>query len=643
MFDYFRNNMKYFMGLLMLLIIPGFVLLGVEGYSGFRDSAEPVAKVGRLKITDQEWEAAHRNEVERRSQSMPNIDKALFETRAARMDTLERMVDERVLALAAQKQNFVTTDQRLARELASDPDIAAVRRADGTLDMAAYDQLAARRGTNAKGFEQMVRSNMAVQQVTKGVVASSFVADSAAQRALGSFFERREVQVARFAPGDYAAKVQVTEAEVEAYYQANGSRFQSPETVDIEYLVMDLAGVEKTLKLNEADVRAYYEQNQAKLAGDETRRASHILLTVANGASAADKAAVRAKADGLLKQLQANPAQFAELAKRESQDPGSAAQGGDLGFFGRNDMVKPFADAVFGLTKGALSGVVETEFGFHIISLTDIKAPVAKPFEAMRPQLEAELRRQQAQKTFAELSVNFSDMVYEQSDNLTAAAEKFGLTVQTQKGLSRSGPLDAKAPAVLSSPKLLAALFAEDAIRQKRNISAVETASGQLVSARVLAHQPVAARPLKDVAQQVRDVLIRQKALAMAKTEGQTRLASWKGGAAPSGALAAALVISRIQPQGLPPSLLAAAMTAQLQNDQPAWAEVDLGEQGYAVVRVNKVLPRQAPTDAQAQQERQQLNQLWAQAEGALFMKALRQRHEAVVLAKDGQAPGAAR
>ncbi len=641
MFDFFRNNMKFFMGLLMLLIIPGFVLLGVDGYSSFRESAEPVAKVGGTKITEQEWEAAHRNEVDRRSQSMPNIDKALFETRAARMDTLERMVDERVLAQAAQKQHFVTTDQRLARELASDPDIAAVRRPDGTLDMAAYDQLAARRGTNAKGFEQMVRSSMAVQQVSKGVVVSSFVADAAAQRALDSFFERREVQVARFVPTDFRGKVQVTDAEIETYYQANGARFQSPETVDVEYLVLDLAGVEKTLKLNEADVRGYYEQNQAKLAGDETRRASHILLTVASGASSADKAAVRVKAEGLLKQLQGNPAQFAAVAKRESQDPGSAVQGGDLGFFGRNDMVKPFADAAFGLSKGALSGVVETEFGFHIILLTDIKAPVAKSFETMRPQLETELRRQQAQKSFADLSVTFSDLVYEQSDSLVAAAEKFGLTVHTQKGVSRSGPMDTKAASVLSSPKLLAAVFAEEAIRQKRNISAVETAPGQLVSARVLAHQPAAARPLKEVTPMVREVLLGQKALALAKAEGEARLATWKEGSAPTGALLPATVVSRMQPQGIPARLLAAAMTAQPQNNAPAWAGVDLGDQGYAVVRVNKVLPREAPVAAQAQQERQQLNQLWAQAESKLFMQALRKRHEAVVLAKDGQAPSA--
>jgi peptidyl-prolyl cis-trans isomerase D len=439
-------------------------------------------------------------------------------------------------------------------------------------------------------------------------------------------------------PADFRSKVQVTDAEVEAYYQANGPRFQSPEAVDLEYLVLDLASVEKTLKLNETDVRAYYDQNQAKLAGDETRRASHILLTLSKDASASEKAAVRAKAESLLAQLKGNPALFADLAKRESQDPGSAKQGGDLGFFGRNDMVKPFSDAAFGLSKGALSGVVETEFGLHLISLTDIKAPVVKSFEAMRPQLEAELRRQQAQKSFAELSVNFSDMVYEQSDNLSAAAAKFGLAVQTQKGVERAAGPDSKIPAVLASPKLLEAVFAEDSIRQKRNISAVEAAPGQLVSARVLAHYPAAARPLKEVAPAVRDVLLGQKAAALAKTEGEAQLKAWKEGAAPTSALAAAKVVSRMQPQGLPARLLAAAMTAQLAKEAPAWAGVDLGEQGYAVVRVNKVLPREAPVAAQAEQERQQLNQLWAQAEGKLFLQALRKRHEAVVLAKDGQA-----
>lgn len=634
MFDFFRNHIKIFMGLLMLLIIPSFVLFGVEGYTDFRNSAEPVAVVGRDKITQEQLDAAHRDETERLLASMPQLDRAMLNSDVAQRATLERMLDERVLALAADQMHFITSDQRLARELVQDPNIAALRQPDGTLDVQRYQELLRTQGLTPETFELSVRANLARQQVLQGISASAFVPASVAQGALNAFFEQREIQVARFAPQDFRSRVQLTDADVQKYYDANPAQFQAPEQVDMEYVVLDLDAIVRGIRLNEADVRAYYEQNQASQASKEERRARHILLTVAADAPAADKAKVRQQADALLAQLRQSPNKFAELAKQHSQDPGSATQGGDLGFFARGAMVKPFEDAVFGLKQDQISDVVESEFGLHIIQLTEVRQPAAQPFEQVRATLEQDLKRQQAQRQYAEAAETFSNLVYEQADSLQPVADKLGLTVQTATGVLRSGPTAADAPAVLRTPKLLEAVFAADALRAPyRNTEAVEAGTNQLVAARVLKHNPAHTRPLAEVAAQVRERLLQQRTAAEAVAEGQAKLAAWKATPAQA-SLAAPVLVSRNALQGLPMPVVAAALSADVSATSPAWAGVDAGPAGYFVLQVRRSVPRPATVAAQAQQENAQLAQMWAQVESQAYLQALRQQFKAEVVAK---------
>jgi peptidyl-prolyl cis-trans isomerase D len=442
-----------------------------------------------------------------------------------------------------------------------------------------------------------------------------------AKVALDAFFEQREVQVARFAPSDFAARVELTDADIETFYNANPALFQSQEQADVEYLVLDTATLQKNVTLAEAEVRAYYDQNASRLSGNEERRASHILLTLAPGASAADKAAVREKAATLLAQVKAAPQTFAEVAKANSQDPGSAVNGGDLDFFARGSMVKAFEDAAFALQKGAISDLVETEFGFHIIQLTDIKAPPQRSFESMRAEIEADLKKQQAQKLFADSAEAFSNFVYEQGDNLTAAAERFKLDLQTVKGLTRQ-PQPGAGP--WANERLINAVFAADSIEKKRNTEAIETASGQLVSARMVSYTPARTRPLAEVSEGVRQRLLAQRSAELARETGAKQLEAWKTGTDAAG-LSAALVVSRDNAQGLAGPVLNAALSAD-PKQLPAWVGVGLGEQGYAVVKVDKVLPRQ-PRDAQALvQETEQYSQWWSSAESLAYYDTLKER-----------------
>jgi peptidyl-prolyl cis-trans isomerase D len=551
--------------------------------------------------------------------SMPNVDVKLFDTPEAKYSTLERLVRDRLLQVAATQLRLGASDARLASELQQNPTIAALRRADGTLDMERYRQLLATQGMSPESFEAQVRGDLASRQVMSGIGVTSFSSAALADVTLNAFYEQRQVQVARFAPTDYVGQINPSDADLEAYYKANPDKFQSAERADVEYVVLNLAAVQKDIVVPEAELKTYYEQNAARLADLEERRASHILINADKGASATERDAARAKAQALLAEVQKSPNQFAELARKNSQDTGSAAKGGDLDFFGRGAMVKAFEEAAFALKKGETSGVVETEFGFHIIRLTDIKQPEQKSFESQRAKLELEVRAQLAQRKFAEAAEQFTNLVYEQSDSLKPAAERLKLDVQIASNLARE-PVAGNTAA--NNPKLLAAVFSQDSIEKKRNTEAVELAPNVLAAARITSYSPARTLPLDEVKARVREQVVAQQAGERARSEGAAKLAEWK--AKPDAAtLPAAIVVSREAKQAQPSALVEAALRASTQT-LPAWVGVDLGTSGYAVVKVEKVLPRDATNAVGLARERDQYAQWWASAEGLAYYKLLK-------------------
>jgi len=626
MFDFVRKHTRVMQFLLFLLIFPSFVLFGLEGYNRFREGGATVATVDGQSITQAEWDAAHRSQIERMRSSMPNVDVKLFDTPEAKYSTLERMVRDRLLQVAAGKLHLGASDARLAAELQQNPTIAALRRADGTLDMERYRQLLATQGMSPESFEAQVRSDLASRQVMSGVGVTSFSSSALADVTLNAFYEQRQVQVARFTPADFVSQINPTDAELETYYKANADKFQSAERADIEYVVLNLAAVQKDIVVPEAELKTYYEQNSARLAGLEERRASHILINADKGASAAERDAARAKAQALLAEVQKSPTQFAELARKNSQDTGSAAKGGDLDFFGRGAMVKPFEEAAFALKKGETSGLVETEFGFHIIRLTDVKQPEQKSFESQRAKLEQEVRAQLAQRKFAEAAEQFTNTVYEQSDSLKPVAERLKLDVQHASNLGRE-PVAGNTAA--NNPKLLAAVFSQDSIEKKRNTEAVELAPNVLAAARITSYSPARTLPLDEVKARVREQVVAQQSSERARAEGNAKLTEWK--ANPDAAkLPAAIVVSREAKQAQPSALVEAALRASTQT-LPAWVGVDLGTSGYAVVKVEKILPRAAAEAAATAREREQYAQWWASAEGLAYYKLLKEKFKAEI------------
>nr|WP_295782805.1 SurA N-terminal domain-containing protein [Rhodoferax sp.] len=628
MFEFVRKHTKVMMLLMFLMIIPAFVLVGVDGFKSIKAGGDAVATVGSQKITQGEWDAAHKNEVDRLRAQMPNLDAKLLESPEARYVTLERLVREKVLTEAVQDAGINTTDARLARELQQSPTISAMRKPDGTLDIERYRQFAGSQGLTTDGFEARVRSQLSERQVEAGLLNTAFSPAALPEVSLNAFYERREVQVSRFNPADYASKVAPTDAEIEVFYQANQAMFKSPESANIEYVVLDLDAVRKSITLNEADVKTYYDQNAVRLSGKEERRASHILINAPKDMPADERKKAREKADALLAQVRKAPESFADVARKNSQDSGSAPNGGDLDFFGRGAMVKPFENAAFSMQKGDISEVVESDFGFHIIKITDAKIPKQRTFEELRPILETDLKQQQAQRKFAEVAEVFTNGVYEDSESLKSVADRLKLEIKTASNLQRKP--SPGVTGVFANPKFLAAIFSADSLEKKRNTEAVEVGLNQLAAARIVQYTPATTKPLADVSTIVKAGLVAKQAAELAKKDGTEKLAAWKT-AAPE-QLPVAVTLSREGAQTVPAPVLDAVLQADT-TTLPAWVGVDLGVQGYTVVRVNKVLPRIAPVPATAEQERKQYTQWVASAENKAYYKMLSQRFKVAIKA----------
>lgn len=638
MFEFVRTHTRLFQILLALLIVPSFI--AAYGWRDFMQWVESrgnaVASVDGQPITRAEWDAAHKQQIERMRAQMPSLDVKMFDTPEMKRATLDQMIQERVLNLAANKEHFVVTDTRLMNAIFAIPQVAALRTPDGHFDNEKYKQLLAAQGMTAAGFEARMRGDLELRQVEQGITQSVFAPDSVAKLSLDALLQQREVQVQRFDAKDYQAKVNPTDAELQAYYNAHQDQFRAPEQAVIDYVVLDLDTLKKTITVPEKDLRDYYEQNKSRYGAPEERRARHILIKVDKSAPAAERAKAKARAEDVLAQVRKNPAAFAELAKKYSDDPGSKDQGGELGFFNREAMVKPFSDAAFALKPGEISGVVESDFGYHIIQVEEARGGDTKPFDAVKADIENEIKTQLAQKRFAEVAEQFSNTVYEQSDSLQPVIDKLKLQKQTATVHHVAAP---PGNGVLSSAKFIDAVFGNDAVRNKRNTEAIEIAPYQLASAHVTQYTPAHVQAFAEVKDQVRSRVAVEQAAALARKEGEARLAQLKQGGDTAG-LAAPVVISRAKTEGLHKQVVDAVLGADA-SKLPVDLGVDLGTDGYAVVHLTKVTPPDPNGDLMKGLQGRYA-QAWGSAEAQAYLASLKSRFKVEIKPEAMQAPEAA-
>lgn len=615
MFDAVRNNPRIVQIFLALITLP-FAFFGVESYIRNAGSGDSVAKIGDVKISQQQFQQALREQQEKLIHQFGNIDPKMLDTPEARRAILDDLIDQRLLMLEARKDHMLAGDEAVRRAIAN---IQAFQD-NGKFSRDRYEALLSAQGMNPAGFEAQLRQDLTLQQLAGSIGQSGFVPRTVSDRVLAMQTEKREVQEYRLPIDAYLPQVKLEADAAKKFYDANSKQFEIPEQARAEYVVLSLEGIEAQTPVSEADAKAWYESHKDRYQQPEERRASHILITADKG----DKAKARSKAEEVLQEVKKNPAAFAELARKYSQDPGSAAKGGDLGFFGRGMMVKPFEDAAFSLKEGEISGIVESDFGFHIIKVTGIHPGKIKEFAEVRPEIEAELKKQGAARKFAEAAESFSNLVYEQADSLKPVADKFQLPIKQTAWLARQ-PNPANGP--LGNEKLLSALFSEDALKNKHNTEAVETAPNTLVAARVVEYKPAALQPFDAVKGNIEATLKTREAQALAKKDGEAKLAALKKGEADKFAWGEAKAVSRLDPRQVPPQAVPAIFRADT-GKLPAYAGVELPGVGYGLYKVVKVEAGDKLDDARRQGMLRQFGNLAEQEEMQAYLAALRDRYK---------------
>ncbi|MBK1679630.1 SurA N-terminal domain-containing protein [Rhodocyclus tenuis] len=618
MFDAVRNNRKIVQIFLVLICLP-FALWGVDSYVHGGGAGEDPASVGDTKITAQQFQQAWRQQQDRLRQALgANYKSEEANTPEARLAVLNSLIDQRLLALEANQARLGVSDEALRNFIARIPSLQE----NGAFSMARYEAALSAQGLSQPQFEAQLRQDLTLQQLVGAVGESSLVAKSSTDAIMRIEAEERQASEFRFPAAQYSAQASVDAAAVKKFYDENARLFQTPERARAEYVVLSQEALLAQVKVADEEVKAWYDGHKDRYQSPEERRASHILLLDKDK----DPAKTKAAAEAILREVQAQPAKFAEIARSRSQDPGSANKGGDLGFFARGMMVKAFDDAAFKLKDGEVSGVVQSEFGYHIIKLTGIHPGKQRSLEEVRPEIVAELKRQASAKRFAEAAEAFSNMVYEQADSLKPAAERFGLKVETSGWLAKAPkPQDLPAYGVLGEPKLLKALFADDAVKNKRNTDAIEIAPNTLVAARVVEYQPAAARPLTEVSAQIESGLKLREAAAQAKKAGEAKLAELQKGGEDKLAWSATKTFSRLQPLPAPPAAARAVFQAPV-GKLPAFVGVTLDNGDYALYRVAKVSQPEAIDEARRKAVEREYSTLLAQEDFAAYLAALRAR-----------------
>jgi len=619
MFEFIRTHQRLMQFLLLLFIFPSFAFFGLEGYSRLTDGDNAVAHVAGQTITKEEWDAAHRQQLDRMRQMYgQQFDARVFDTPEARRAILDNLIAQRALGAEVVANKLMVPDAVLQQGILQIPGLT---KPDGSFDGEQYRTLLAAQGLTEKGYEASLRREMALQQLNAAIQSTAFAPKAVAAALSDLNDQERTVQLLAFRPDAYAGQVKVTDDMLKAYYDKNTPQFQIPEQARIDYVVLDAATVAAQTQVTDADVKAYYDQNQKQYATEEQRRASHILIEVKKGASEADKAAAKAKAESLVAQLRKNPADFAKLAKADSQDPGSAANGGDLGFFGRGAMVKSFEDAAFSLKQGEISDPVESDFGYHVIEVTAIKPAAVKPLESVKDDIAGEIKKQIAAKRYSDLADQFGNLVYENGDSLQAVADKLKLKIETASGVMRV-PTPAAGKAPYNNAKFLDALFKDDVIKNKHNTETVQIGPNTLIAGRVTDYKPVTKRPFDEVKEQVQKSVLQQQEQALAVKAGAARLATLQGKDDAAG-FGEAKVVSRVKADGWNELAFNAVMKADTAK-LPSYVGVDMPGQGYQIYRVTKVEQPKAVDTARRKTEQEQIANALSQQETLAYLDFLR-------------------
>jgi peptidyl-prolyl cis-trans isomerase D len=612
LFDFFQKH-KRFAQVLLGLIALTFAVWGVESYTQFRGGRDSVATVNGYDISQRELqEQVVAQQEQLRRMFGGSVDPRAFDTPESRRTILDSLIAQRLVASQAARGHLFMTRDAVVDAITQSPEFQE----NGKFSPALYSNYLASRGLSDEGNVARLQSQLPLAWLVTSISETAIAPRSVALRLGAIEAQQREVSEARITVEQFLPQAKVDEAEAKAYYDANPADYRTSERVRAEYLVLSAESLGRGETVSEEEIKAAYEERAAQYRVEEQRRASHILVKT------------KEEAEKLKNDVLKNPGSFAALAKKSSQDPGSAEKGGDLGWFGPGMMVKPFEEAVYRMKPDEVT-VAESEFGFHVIRLTGVQPGKSKPLAEVRKELAAELARRKGERKFSEAAEAFNNLVYEQAESLKPAAERFKLQVQTTGWITRSPTQELGA---LDNPKLLEALFSPESLKNRTNTDAVEVAPSTLVSARVVEHQPAKQREFAEVKDRIVELLRRRKASELAFKDGQAKLERLKKGEDAGVSWGPPKTVSRRDAQGLPGDVLRRVVAADV-SKLPAYVGMPIPDAGYRLLRISKVTdvePRQLDAEAA-----ERLAGMVGSAQYAAYIESLRSRADIEVRASN--------
>ena len=617
MLDQIRSVAQGWVGkaLLALITIP-FALFGIDSYLSSAGHNAAVAKVGGNSISIQEYDNALKT-MRNRLQSEGKFDQAQLDSAEVKSLVLNQLINKRLLSDEIEHAKYAISDVQLATYVTGMPEFQK----DGKFSQEIYDKTLQQNQLSPTKFEAAMRTDLLTQQAQDGIARLGFISNARADEVLKLANQQRVVTVSEIKTKDFVNQVTVKPEEVKAYYDQHKNKLIVPEQVKIEFLSLAPVDFMRKVEVSDDEVKKYYDENAAKFQGNEQRRASHILIAFGVSATPEQKQQAKAKAEELLAQIKKDPSKFEQLAIKNSQDPGSAVKGGDLGSFGRGAMVKPFEDAAFSMKVNEVSNLVESEFGYHIIKVTEISGQNTD-YNSLKPQIKGDLMYQKAKDEFAKQSEVFSDLVYTQSGSLEPAAKAFGGQVQKSEWLNR----ETGAKFFKNNDKIMSLIFSNEVLKDRRNTEAVEISTDNMVSARVVDYKAAAPKSFDEVKSGIEALLKLEAASKLAIAKGEAALKDFRDGKAVTGIeWIPEVTVDRKNAQGLTDLAMNQVFKTNAAK-LPAYSGLADSKQGFLLVKVINVDTSLLANDEAKKTAKAQLDAALASEYLAAYKQSLRDK-----------------
>ena len=503
----------WFAGIIAALIIIPMAFWGIGDYAS--TNADPtIVEIGEQKITQQMFQQRLSNAQAEALRNNPDLASSdIFSSEFYKRQVLDSLIRDSLTRQIASDQGYFVGDNELAKSLRENE----LFQTDGKFNQEAYDNFVLSQTASKTIFENEVRDNQRAYQVAAGYQESTLVLPEEVDELLAIQVEKRGFDLLTINQADYVEGIEVNDADINEYYQENIDNYMEPDRVSISYVNLDLETLAKDIELNDDEIRALYDADIERYKAPESREVSHILLT--DGSESEQ----REKANSLIEQLNGG-ADFAELAKEHSKDPGSASNGGSLGEIDPGSMVPEFDQAAFSLAQGAISAPVKSQFGYHIVKVNKVIGGQIKPFEEAKTEIEQSERNRLAQSLMSERVELLRNLVFEQPESLEGVAEEMDLTIQTTALFAQNVP----GAGILQNDNIRNTAFSEQVLTEGYNSEPIEVAGGGYVALRKLEFRESEPKKLEDVSAAIKSELVNQRATQAAEQAGDTVLAKAK-------------------------------------------------------------------------------------------------------------------